>query len=208
MYDKNTLKNCILKAIHHGQTGFYFDKDGIYRKIDAEEAVALDLKGALRRSDGSYALYPWYTELPKGTYASQRAQKVLTSFPIGGTLDDFLNQWDNMTVEFTPPMSELERFMARIEPPDIIRLPDNQKPDTFDLINVNVFVLSKTDNTTYIRQHKTEICEYVLDHLANHRSFKKYGVPVNILTMTKMVYSARLKMLQFTFELKPIQKHI
>ena len=130
MYDKNSLKNCILRAIHNKKIGFYFDNDGFYRQISAEEAYAIGLKGALQRDNGECIVYPWYIALPNGRYASQRAQIVMGTFPIGGTLDDFLDQWDKTMVVFRGPMSEIERFMARIERPDIIRFPENQNPNT------------------------------------------------------------------------------
>lgn len=202
-YDKNRLKRRVLRCSVKQNVVYYFDDDGIFQKISLKEAYDLGLEGAMLRSDGEYAAYELYaTELPAGEQYFSRAKKVIATLKVGMTIDDFLQLWKETPPNYREKPSGVRRFITKIERPEIERFPENYNDSTFDYITVEAYVASTSDNMRYIKEHSKEIKEIVLEKVADYAYFKKYNVSVNYLKMTKMAYSDRLKMLQFTFELK------
>ncbi len=103
--------------------------------------------------------------------------------------------------------SGLDRFLVRIEKPLIIRFPDNPNTRTFDIIKVQILLCStwESDIPEYVKQHEAKIINRVIEKIDKDRSFKKYGVPVNILTMTSAEYLTK-DTLELIFEVKRVEE--
>ena len=99
--------------------------------------------------------------------------------------------------------SGLDRFLVRIEKPLIIRWPDNPKPNTFDIIKVRILLCRSWESNIpeYVKENEKEIINRAIEKIEKDRSFKKYGVPVNILAMTSAEYLTK-DSLELIFEIK------
>ena len=82
-------------------------------------------------------------------------------------------------------------------------MPENDNPKTFDIIKVQIDIISQweTDRTKYIKDNKKEIVRRAVEKIAQDNAFRKFGVDVNVLALTKML---RLNdnMIELIFELK------
>ena len=103
----------------------------------------------------------------------------------------------------------LERFIVKVLKPVILRVPENDNPKTFDIIKVQMDIISQweTDRTKYIKDNRKEIIRRAVEKIAQDNTFKKFGVDVNILALTKIL---RLNdnMIELIFELKKELKGI
>lgn len=103
----------------------------------------------------------------------------------------------------------LDRFIVKILRPIILREPENTNRKTFDIIKVQMDIITHwdTDRTQYIKDNKEEIVRKAIEKIAQDRYFKYYGVNVNVLALTKML---RLNdnMIELIFELKKDLKDI
>lgn len=97
----------------------------------------------------------------------------------------------------------IDRFIVKILKPNIIRVPENENKNTFDIIKVRIDIITQweTDRTQYIKDNKTEIIRRAIDKIAQDSTFLKYGVDVNILALTKM-HRLSDNMIELIFELK------
>ena len=77
--------------------------------------------------------------------------------------------------------SELESILISIYNPIIIRLPENTNRKTFDMIKVEMYFKERENTFDIIKRNKKEVLEKAIQKIKDYRSFKKYGVPVNIL---------------------------
>ena len=97
----------------------------------------------------------------------------------------------------------LDRFIVKILKPVILQVPENDNPKTFDIIKVQIDIISQweTDRTKYIKDNKKEIVRRAVEKIAQDNAFRKFGVDVNVLALTKML---RLNdnMIELIFELK------
>ena len=97
----------------------------------------------------------------------------------------------------------LDRFIVKILKPIILRVPENNNPNSFDIIKVQMDIISQwnTDRTQYIKENKKEIVRRAVEKIAQDKGFIKLGVNVNVLALTKML---RLNdnMIELIFELK------
>lgn len=96
----------------------------------------------------------------------------------------------------------IERFVTRIDRPNIIRLPENPNKNTFDIIKIEVNICSNWENKRqYIKGHIREIYQMVIDKLENSKTFTRFNVPAGCLAVTS-IYETQDSSLVFTFELK------
>ena len=97
----------------------------------------------------------------------------------------------------------LDRFIARICKPIILREPENDNPDTFDIIKVQMELITEweEDRKRYICSNKEEIVRRAVEKIRTDRGFRRYGVEVNVLALTKMMMLDR-NTLELIFELK------
>jgi len=90
------------------------------------------------------------------------------------------------------------KHFGKLEGPYFIRVPENDDPDTFDIIRMICPILGVTDN--YIRDNLTQILRTLLHILSVNKDFQHYGVPVNALKASSCTRKG--KDLVVTFELK------
>ena len=98
--------------------------------------------------------------------------------------------------------SEMELFITKIYKPDFRRTPENTNKKTFDSIFIQCNINTQIDAIKFINENSNAIKLYVLDYLKEHRGFKKYGVPINILQISSVTYYKQLNILDFIFEIK------
>lgn len=97
----------------------------------------------------------------------------------------------------------LDRFIVKINKPIILREPENNNPNTFDFIKVQIDIINQwnTDKTQYIKNNKKEIVKRTVEKIAQDKAFIKYGVAVNILALTNIV-RLNANTIELIFELK------
>ena len=97
----------------------------------------------------------------------------------------------------------LDRFIVKILKPIIQREPENNNLNTFDIIKVQIDIISQwdTDRMQYIKDNKQEIVHRAVEKISHDNKFKKYGVSVNILALTKIM-RINSNMIELIFELK------
>ena len=101
--------------------------------------------------------------------------------------------------------SYLERLVTRIEPPDYEREPGNSNENAFDRVRVHVnlsYTLyeARSDLVQAVKEHRQEIDKLVIDQIAGDRRFQRFGVPVNVLTLSSLTLFHNS--LEYIFELK------
>ena len=120
---------------------------------------------------------------------------------------DICNEYQHKTfskdsyVRSTDPMV---RHLGRFEKPMIYRSSGNDNKNTFDFIKTSVTILGVENKLEFVKQYKNDICNAVLDKIAESRTFQKYGVPVNILRLTNLTMG-NSGILYFTFEPKELK---
>ena len=97
----------------------------------------------------------------------------------------------------------IDAFLTHYESPIFERVPENTNQNTFDFIKVRVSYSSQWqgDKNAYIKENIKGITRRVVDHLKGYKRFQKYEVPVNMLTLAK-VLNRMDSTLEFVFELK------
>ena len=99
----------------------------------------------------------------------------------------------------------MERLVTRVEPPVFEREPENENEKTFDRIRIYVNLSHSLHPTREelmqaVRAHRNEIDDAVLTAISSDRRFKRYGVPINVLTLSALTFFNRT--LEYIFELK------
>ncbi len=180
---------------------YYFDKNGIYQKVNEKEALKI-LKNVFQRIDGStyYELYPEIYRLENANIF----RVAISKMKVGQTFEEFEVIYANTEIVKHEKPKGLDRFILTIDSPVFIRLPENLKRSTFDYIHIDVFVVSEwqSDIYEYIKENQKSIKERVLKALEQDRKFKKYDVPVSFLRLSNATYSKRRNLIRFVFELK------
>lgn len=97
----------------------------------------------------------------------------------------------------------MDRFIIKILKPIILRIPENENPDTFDIIKVQMELITEwdEDKKSYICDNRREIIRRAVEKIKADRGFRQYGVEVNILALTKMMMLDK-NTLELIFELK------
>lgn len=102
------------------------------------------------------------------------------------------------------PLGYSSEFVLTVNKPIFRRDIDNTNKNTFDFIDVEMVIRSTDVNKEKVLKNKKEIFDKAISRIENHRSFKKYGIPVNCLKM----YSFILRhdgTLIVSFELKSVK---
>lgn len=199
------LKDLLNKAVRslRGEY-YYFDEHGIYQKVKEKEALKI-LKNVFQRIDGStyYGLYPEIYRLENANIF----RSAISKMQVGQTFEDFKEIYGKTEIKRKEKPKGLDRFILKIDSPVFVRLPENSKPDVFDYIHVDVFVVSewRSDIYEYIKENQKDIKERVLKSLEQDRKFKKYAVPMNFLKLANATYSRRRNLIRFVFELKRLK---
>lgn len=100
----------------------------------------------------------------------------------------------------------IDRLVQSIEKPSYEREPWNQNKKTFDRIRVTVnlprYMFETWDELKQaVKDNRQEINQKVLTKIETDRSFKKFGLPVNVLQLSDVVL-CRNYTLEYIFELK------
>lgn len=122
------------------------------------------------------------------------------------TLQQFINiDFDVDSIYAHPFQNNIERFITKIYNPDFIRKPGNENKKTFDYIRVQMNInTSCTNIEDAIKNNSYEIFMAVIHKIETHRSFKKYGIPVNFLRITSAKYFKDIHLLEMIIELKEV----
>ena len=182
---------------------YYFDSNGICKSVPVKEATFL-------KYDNEFSLtYPYYFPIQNGIYFNvtldnrQLIQMAISRLKDGDTLEDFDNFLSEAHFTKHEKPTELDRFITKIETPTFLRYPENLNKNTFDLIYVDVNVLSNwdEDRLTYIQKNIKKITSRVLTVIDDSKTFQKYGIPINFLKVSRLTLR-RNNILEFVFELK------
>lgn len=128
---------------------------------------------------------------------------MLWRFKQGYTFDENLKMYSKRPND---KLKDVEVYLTKIYQPDFRRTPENPSKNTFDTIFIQCNTNSQLDVSTFLRNNKKQVIDYILNFLENNRSFKKYGIPINFLRITSATFHKKLNLLDFIFELKPIVK--
>lgn len=84
--------------------------------------------------------------------------------------------------------SEIEKFVTRISRPIFIRTPENKKRNTFDYIRFDVNLNTSFENKNkYLKRNIKDIIQMVNERLQNDTCFKRKGISINYLSVTKVM---------------------
>ena len=181
---KNTytseLKNYQLANILFRLTskdGYYFNTDGIYCSVPYDEILNnrfFNVKVGF--NNNIKFMNPLYTLRNFEIFETSNFnifKKAICNLPLGSTIDDFEKLVNNTVLESRAPLSDLERFVTKIEQPIIIKSPESPN-GTFDYIRVHININTNwPEKKKYFITHKEEITEMILDKLQKNKSFKK-----------------------------------
>lgn len=181
---------------------YFFDKEGIYRKVSIDEAKEMDIEGVC--VFGAYSLERFAMYIKKHSYFNDGnlIKKAICKLNPGDNFEKFEQYLQTVKLEHKDKPKGLDRFITKIEKPYFIREPENTKTNTFDYINIDVNIVSEweEERKAYIEKHREEIWQRVITKLKESKKFQNYGIPVSFLkarvTLTKS------SVLRFTFELK------
>ena len=60
----------------------------------------------------------------------------------------------------------------------------------------------KCDKLEYYKENRKDIDEMAVKKIENSQSFKKYGIPINFLKISRKTFKNQRRVLQYVFELK------
>lgn len=123
---------------------------------------------------------------------------------IGDKLEKVDEYYNEALKEKSKFLISVERFVTRIESPNFVRIPENSKETTFDYIHVDVNIVTQwdSDKIEFIKRNLQGITKMVFKSIEKDRRFKKYGVPINFLRLSKVTVRKDLNSLHYVFELK------
>ena len=129
-------------------------------------------------------------------------------FEVGMTLEDCVRIYINteLVIQRGVDWSFIDRLVQSIEKPSYEREPWNQNKKTFDRIRVTVnlprYMFGTWDELKQaVKDNRQEINKKVLTKIETDRSYKKFGLPVNVLQLSDVVL-CRNYTLEYIFELK------
>ena len=183
----------------------YFDEDG-YFHVDTPENTIDKIEGVIRRENGTYYVAETLRKFIGPGEDAILFRKALSKLKENDTWEEFLLICENIRYEARTPEepSFLSRFIARIERPEFIRVPENQNSETFDFVKVRLCLASITENIPQsVKDNFAEIHDMALEKIRCSKSFQRYGVPVNILRLTNAIITKQ-QVLEQTYELKEV----
>lgn len=195
--------NCALRGCKNEY--YFFNEEGIYTKVSSEEAKDL-LNNIYTRGDGSR-----YFTLSTSVSCKinlNRLKKALGRTAVGTSFEEFKEIYEKTELEHHEKPKGLDRFITRIDNPRFSTVNSNyEKSKVFDYIHIDVGIITKweSDRKTYISSNRKEIISRILEKIKESRDFKKYGVPINVLRVTKMKYLEDGNIIECILELKELK---
>ncbi len=190
---------------------YYFNKDGKYSCMSEKEILNSDIyiDGFIFGENGQVRCYCDHELdlLCRALNISENkvmAKMAIAKMNIGDEVQDLVKYYNNVSFE-EHKIEEIDRFITRIDNPNFVCVPENpNKNTTFDFIHMYVGIVSEwdVDRVEYIKQNIGEIDKKVINKLKKNSSFLKYGVPVNVLKLSKRTIVLRRSELHYVFELK------
>ena len=224
MYEgvRRTYSNIIMlrrfKNVSDINTGtFYGFHNGVYSKMSTKEVLEYGLCESRERFDGSeYVLYRdkgWFKygqncRLSLNTNIVRHTVKH--KMQLGQTIDDFIEAYNtsiSSRLWSFNGWSLLDRIVGKIERPRFCRFPENEKPNTFDFIRINVCLSYLGDCKTvhekseFLKPYIPSIHEMVLEKLEKDRSFVSKDMPIYFLKVSRCTLTNDDR-LEYILELK------
>ena len=198
------LINCVMRKI--GDKVYYFDENGIYQSMAVEEAKENPtLKNRISIKKGND--YFWDLSVETGLHIENSIlfKSAVAKMKEGDTLEDLEKYVQEARIQRHPKPIGLDKFIIGIDKPIIQRETGNDNTKTFDFIFVEVRIILNWDGDRckYIKENMKAIKDRVIKKVSDDKSFKKFGVPVNILRLSRVTLR-RDNVLEFVFELKEI----
>ena len=194
-----TIKNNVLRKT--GGYAYYFDEEGVYRKVPVVEVAKLNLLNVyIVEGDVRYD----EPHIRKVICEDHRlATKIICKLKEGDRLDRLVYYIENTKLESHEKIEGLDRFITKIETPRFERVPENSNKNTFDFIyiDINIVTTWEEDRIQYIKNNMKKIYKKVIEKLENCKAFNKYGVPTNFLKIARVDLKNN-SVLQFVLELK------
>ena len=177
---------------------YYFNENEVY-SLDAkselfpyEKRIKFSLFNADRES--CFNLNVW--------------RKAASQFEVGLTLGECISIFLKTELVHGVPQdqSPLDRLVQSISPPIYERIPENQDETTFDHIRMTVGLPRyKFDSwealQDEVKKYQREIYQQVIQKLENDRQFKRYGVPINFIKLSDVIFRRDFS-IEFILELK------
>ncbi|MDY6245306.1 MAG: hypothetical protein SPL82_15770 [Lachnospiraceae bacterium] len=127
----------------------------------------------------------------------------------GATMDDIVSLYKEIPVilgkikektakKLPPP------YICHVRPMRIDRAAGNKDTNTFDFIRLEYVLytdVKKEDVLKDVREHTRKYVDCATEYIASQKKFQKFGVPVNVLRLTKATLTRDMT-LEFLFELK------
>lgn len=97
---------------------------------------------------------------------------------------------------------DLQRFVTKIEKPIVLRIPENERKKSFDIIRQGINLNTSFENKEqFLKDHMKDIIRMSNAKLSDSTSFKKYKVPISCLAITR-IYKDDPNHLIIVYELK------
>lgn len=138
-----------------------------------------------------------------------RFASVASRIREGAALDDIVSLY----VEIPAILGEIKEktvkklpapYVCHIRPIRIERATENKDTNTFDFIRLEYVLytdVKKEDVLKDVREHTRKYVDCATECIASQKKFQKFGVPVNVLRLTKVTLTRDMT-LEFLFELK------
>lgn len=197
------LTNVVLRKVK--DEVYYFDEQGVYRRTlinEINETVKMNLFNIF--GDIRWDKFTNYS-LIFGNLNKRSIDEIIGKLNEGDSIETFYEQLS--TVKTTKRISMpqgIERFITKIGKPMFIREPENDRKNSFDFISIEANIVAnwEQDRMQYIKENKDKIIDMVISKLEKDRSFKRYGIPINFLKLSKITLRSKCNYIQFVFELK------
>ena len=192
---------------------YFFDENGKYTYLTEKEIlpsnvfignIIITIKGNV-----VYSCNIQRHELARvmGTDNMNLLKIAIGKLQIGDTIQTLKEYYDTANLGSITLPEGVQRFVTKISKPEFVCTPENpNKDNTFDYIHIYVGIVSEweTDRKKYIMQNREEINNMVLARIRNDKRFLKYGVPENVLKLSKVILVKRTSELHYIFQLKNI----
>ena len=135
-------------------------------------------------------------------------RKAVSQFKVGMTLRECVGIFLKTNLVFDAPKNHtpVDRLVQSISAPVYERVPENTNEATFDYIRMTVGLPRYQFDSwetlqDEVKKYQPEIYQRVIQTLENDRQFKRYGVPINFLNLSDVIFLRDFSM-EFIFELK------
>lgn len=198
------LTNVVLRKLRNEV--YYFDENGIYRCSPIDEindTVKMNLFNIFGTT--CWDRFANYT-LIFGNLNQRSLEEIINNLNEGDSIKKFYEQLSTVkTIKGSERRPQgVERFITKIKKPMFIKEPENYRKNSFDFIFIEANIITnwEKDRMQYIKENKDKIIDMVISKLEKNISFKKYGIPINFLKLSKITVSLKYNYIQFVFELK------